>query len=303
MVTKLAKKTATATSTDGRAATGAPGKPARASSRSVGGSCPLALVTGASSGIGEALAHCFANAGYDVILVARSAEKLKALAIALTSRHGVTAHVKAADLSAPGAAAKLGAALKRKKLAPDVLVNCAGVLSQGLFTSMSAATHQQMVDLNISGLTAMISEFLPGMADRAAQGTRGRILNVASIAAFQPVPSLATYAASKAFVLSLTESLAEEMKGTGVTVTALCPGMTATAMLTGAASANDKVSRIPAFMVGEVNDVARQGFEACLRGDVICVPGAVNRAVTLGSRATPKWLVRKIGGLIVRQAF
>lgn len=262
----------------------------------------VALVTGASSGIGEALAHCFADAGHDVILVARSADKLRALAIELKSRHGVRVHVAAADLSMPGAAAKLGVALKRKKHAPDVLVNCAGVLSQGLFTGMSAATHQQMIDLNISGLTAMISEFLPGMTERAGQGRRGHILNVASIAAFQPIPSLATYAASKAFVLSLTESLSEEMKGTGVTVTALCPGVTATAMLTGAASANDKFGQLPAFMVGKVNDVARQGFEACMRGDVICVPGAMNRAVTLGSRATPKWLVRKIGGLIVRNA-
>lgn len=316
MVTKLAKKTPgrTAARTADEAAAGAAGdsdgamsaKTSRTSAHSRARpraqSNALALVTGASSGIGESLAHCFAKAGHDMILVARSADKLKALADELKSRYGVAAFVEAVDLSVPGAAAKLGAALNRKKHAPDVLVNCAGVLSQGLFTGMSAATQQQMIDLNISGLTSMISEFLPGMAERAGQGARGRILNVASIAAFQPIPSLATYAASKAFVLSLTESLSEELKGTGVTVTALCPGMTATAMLTGAASANDKVSQIPAFMVGEVNDVARQGFEACMRGDVICVPGAVNRAVTLGSRATPKWLVRKIGGLIVRNA-
>lgn len=307
MVTKLAKKTA---ATGG----GNVGGESRGKSGGEGGgeavgdkvsakaSRPLALVTGASSGIGEALAHCFAKAGYDVILVARSADKLKALAGELKSRHGAAAYVQVVDLAVPGAAAKLGAALKRNKLAPDVLVNCAGVLSQGLFTSLSAATHQQMIDLNIAGLTAMISEFLPGMVERAGQGSRARILNVASIAAFQPIPSLATYAASKAFVLSLTESLSEEMKGTGVTVTALCPGVTATAMLTGAASANDKLGHLPAFMVGEVNDVARQGFEACMRGDVICVPGAINRAVTLGSRATPKWLVRKIGGLIARKA-
>ena len=307
MVTKLVKKTAARNSkakadANGRTAATAPAKASRRSVRSVAGSSPLALVTGASSGIGESLAHCFAKAGHNVILVARSADKLKALADELKRRHGVVAWVEAADLSVPGAAAKLGAALRRNKLAPDVLVNCAGVLSQGLFTSMSAATQQQMIDLNISGLTSMISEFLPGMVECAGQGTRGRILNVASIAAFQPIPWLATYAASKAFVLSLTESLSEEMKGTGVTVTALCPGMTATAMLSGAASANDKVSHIPTFMVGEVNDVARQGFEACMRGDAICVPGAINRAVTLGSRATPKWLVRKIGGLIVRNA-
>jgi uncharacterized protein len=192
--------------------------------------------------------------------------------------------------------------LERKKLQPDVLVNCAGVLSQGAFKAMDAATHQQIIDLNISGLTAMISAFLPGMLLKAKQGTQCRILNVASIAAFQPIPMLATYAASKAYVLSLTESLSEELKDSGVTVTALCPGMTATAMLSKAASANDKVSSIPSFMVGNVNDVARQGFEACMRGDVICIPGVINQAAMLASRSTPKWLVRKLGGIFGRNS-
>jgi uncharacterized protein len=263
---------------------------------------PLALVTGASSGIGEVLALCFAEAGYDLVLVARSADKLKALASQIKSDYGTNAHVAAADLAVPGAAAALAASLKRKRLQPDILVNCAGVLSQGAFEGMSTQTHQQMIDLNISGLTAMISAFLPAMRERAALGVEGRILNVASIAAFQPIPMLATYAASKAYVLSLTESLSEELKGSGVTVTALCPGMTATAMLSNAASANEKVSSIPSFMVGNVNDVARQGFEACMRGDVICIPGVMNQAAMLASRSTPKWLVRKLGGIFGRNS-
>jgi uncharacterized protein len=263
---------------------------------------PLALVTGASSGIGEVLALCFAEAGYDLVLVARSADKLKALASQIKSDYGTNAHVAAADLAVSGAAAALAASLKRKRLQPDILVNCAGVLSQGAFEGMSAQTHQQMIDLNISGLTAMISAFLPAMRERAALGVEGRILNVASIAAFQPIPMLATYAASKAYVLSLTESLSEELKGSGVTVTALCPGMTATAMLSNAASANEKVSSIPSFMVGNVNDVARQGFEACMRGDVICIPGVMNQAAMLASRSTPKWLVRKLGGIFGRNS-
>ena len=265
---------------------------------------PVAIVTGASSGIGEALAACFAAAGHDLVLVARSADKLRTIAASLARQHGVAATVQAADLSQPGAAAALGAALGRKRRLPDVLVNCAGVLEYGSFTGMTAQTHQQIIDLNISGLTAMISEFLPGMVARAGPGggLQARILNVASIAAFQPVPMLATYAASKAYVLSLTESLSEELKGTGVTVTALCPGITATNMLSTAASANGSLGRIPGFLIGDVNAVARQAFEACMRGDVICVPGAMNRAVTLGSRATPKWLVRRIGGLIARNA-
>jgi short-subunit dehydrogenase len=128
------------------------------------------------------------------------------------------------------------------------------------------------------------------------------VLNVASVAAFQPVPTLASYAASKAYVLSLSESLAEELRGTGVTVTALCPGITATNMLTQAAGANDKLSQLPGFLIADVQDVAHLAFAACMRGDAICVPGVVNQAAMIASRGTPKWLVRRIGGLLGRKA-
>ena len=258
---------------------------------------PTALVTGASSGIGEALAGLFAAAGHDLVLVARSADKLKALAAALSARHGVKVRVEPADLSKPGAAETLATRLKRARVPVDVLVNNAGVLTQGRFAAMGAASHQQMIDLNISGLTAMLSAFVPPMV---ARGT-GRVLNVASIASFQPVPSLATYAASKAYVLSLTESLSEELRGSGVSITALCPGITATGMLDQALDANPQVSRIPGFLIGDVTDVARQGFDACLKGEVICVPGVVNQAAMLASRSTPKWLLRRISGLLGRQ--
>ncbi len=261
-------------------------------------SAGTALITGASSGIGEALAHCFARAHYSVVLVARSEDKLKALASKLQTQYGVTASVQASDLARSGAASTLAAALARKKVDIDILVNCAGVLEQGAFTRMPHASHQGMIDLNISALTAMLSAFLPGMEVRGS----GRVLNVASIAAFQPIPTLATYAATKAFVLSLSESLAEELRDSGVTVTALCPGITATQMLSQAAGSNDKISALPDFLVGDVHEVAQQGFDACMKGDAICVPGAINQAVTLASRSTPKWLVRRIGGLLGRKA-
>jgi NADP-dependent 3-hydroxy acid dehydrogenase YdfG len=177
---------------------------------------PTALITGASSGIGNALAHCFAAAGHDLVLVARSADKLQALATELKTAHGCKVVVEPTDLAQPEAAGQLFATLKRKRLAVDVLVNCAGVLAQNKFASMTPAQHQSIIDLNISGLTTMLAHFVPPMVKRG----RGRVLNVASIAAFQPIPMLATYAASKAYVLSLTESLAEELKGSGVTVTA-----------------------------------------------------------------------------------
>lgn len=256
----------------------------------------MALVTGASSGIGEALAERFAAGGFDLVLVARSADKLTALAARLAAEHGVKATVATADLSAPGAPARLAAAMKRARRRIDVLVNCAGVLDSGAFAAAPAARHQQLIDLNVSALTAMLAAFLPPMLERGS----GRVLNVASIAAFQPVPTLATYAATKAYVLSLSESLAEELKGSGVTVTALCPGITETPMVAGARAANARLNKLPGLVVGSTADVAREGFEACLRGEVIRVPGALNLAVTLAGRAAPKWLVRAIGGAIGR---
>jgi short-subunit dehydrogenase len=260
------------------------------------------LITGASSGIGEALAHCFAAAGHRLVLVARSEDKLKTLAKQLVAKHGIAATVQVADLCKPGAAARLATALKRKRCAVNVLVNNAGVLAQGSFVGMAPETQRQIIDLNITALTSMLSAFLPGMVARAAHGSVGRVLNVASIAAFQPVPTLATYAASKAYVLSLTESLSEELAGTGVTVTALCPGLTATHMLSAARKVNTKFGQIPDFLIAEAGDVAREGFDACMRGDVICVPGAINRAAMIASRTTPKWLLRTLGGMMGRNA-
>ena len=207
---------------------------------------PTALITGASSGIGEALAHCFAAAQHDLILVARSADKLRVLARQLEEQHGVLASVMPADLTQPDATAGLSAALHRKRRVPDVLVNCAGVLQQQAFADMPPQVHQGIIDLNISALTALLAHLLPAMLRRGS----GRILNVASIAAFQPIPRLATYAASKAYVLSLTESLSEELRGSGITVTALCPGITATNMLANAAQANAQLGKLPAFLVG-----------------------------------------------------
>jgi len=259
---------------------------------------PTALITGASSGIGESLAGCFAAAGHDLVLVARSAGKLQALAAELAPRHGVRVRVEPADLSTPQAAADLARRLARARVRVDVLVNNAGVLAQGPFVRQAADVPQQMIGLNIAGLTAMLSAFVPLMAARGS----GRVLNVASIAAFQPVPSLATYAATKAYVLSLTESLAEELRGSGVTATALCPGITATGMLDAAVSANADVARIPGVLIGKVDDVARQGFDACMKGDVICVPGVVNQAAVLASRGTPKWLLRRMAGLFGRKS-
>jgi hypothetical protein len=255
------------------------------------------LVTGASSGIGEELARCFARGGHALVLVARRADKLAALAQQLQRAHGVEVRVQPADLAQPGAAAVLAKALARQRIAVDVLVNNAGVLEQGAFCDIGAARHQELIALNVAGLTAMLAEFLPGMRQRGW----GRVLNVASIAAFQPVPTLATYAATKAYVLSLNEALSEELKGSGVTVTALCPGITATPMIGQATLADRPMSQLPGFLVGDAAAVAAEGYRACMRGEVIRVPGLLNLAGTLASRATPKWLLRGLSGALVRR--
>jgi short-subunit dehydrogenase len=255
----------------------------------------IAVVTGASSGIGEELARNFAAGGYDLVLVARSEDKLTALARELEQNNGVNTWVEAADLSRRSAAKKLANRLQQQSIEVDILVNCAGVLEHGSFVDFSEKSQQDLIDLNISGLTNMLSNFLPPMVARG----RGRILNVASIAAFQPIPGLATYAATKAYVLSLTESLAEELAGKGVAVTALCPGVTATNMVANAEEKSGGLN-LPGFIIGEVDDVAAQGYKACLKGDVICVPGSVNLASTILGRATPKWLLRRIVGAMSR---
>ncbi|MGM9481363.1 SDR family NAD(P)-dependent oxidoreductase [Roseateles sp. NT4] len=256
-----------------------------------------ALITGASSGIGEALARRFAGAGFNLVLVARSADKLKALAVELAQAYGIQAKVHPADLTQPGAAEKLAAAMKRSRRHIDVLVNNAGVLEHGEFTAMQASRHRELIDLNVTSLSEMLAQFLPPMQARGA----GRVLNVASIAAFQPIPMLATYAATKAYVLSLTESLSEELKGSGVTITALCPGITATSMLDKAQAGSSELETLPGFVIGTAEAVADEGYEACMAGEVIRVPGKLNLAATLAGRSTPRWLVRRVTGAVSRR--
>tara|TARA_R110000823_G_scaffold27609_8_gene80358 strand:+ start:16770 stop:17558 length:789 start_codon:yes stop_codon:yes gene_type:complete len=254
------------------------------------------LISGASSGIGKALAGIFAREGYDLVLVARTRNALEQLAEKLMAQYAIQVQVEPLDLSKRGAAKKLAASLTAQAIEIDILVNNAGVLEHGSFVEIGAVSHQRLIDLNISGLTGMLDHFLPAMVERGS----GRVLNVASIAAFQPVPTLATYAATKAYVLSLTESLSEELKGSGVSVTALCPGITATNMVSSVQQSSPGLKQIPDFVIGDVDDVARQGFRACLKGEVICVPGAINLATTVAGRAVPKWLLRRVSGIVGR---
>ncbi len=253
------------------------------------------LITGASYGIGAELAREFARNGHDLILVARSADKLESLADALAADHGVLVSVRPADLSLRGAAAKLHKALQREGFEVDILVNNAGVLEHGHFADITPGDHQRIVQLNVAGLTDMIAQFLPDMLERGS----GRILNVASISAFMPVPTLATYAASKAYVLSLSEALEVELQRSGVTVTALCPGFTRTPMLDTAGD-HGAGFRLPDMVVSDVTSVAREGYRGCMKGTPIVVPGRINLVTTLSTRAAPKWLVRRLGDALGR---
>ena len=222
----------------------------------------------------------------DVVRKLRRADELAAA-------HPISVSVRPADLSMEGSAGSLARTLHREGVAVDILVNNAGVLQHAAFVAMTPDEHRNLVQLNVAGFTNMLAHFAPAMVARGS----GRILNIASVAAFQPVPSLATYAATKAYVLSLSEALSEEFRGTGVTVTALCPGFTRTNMLD---SAGPVAQTLPAMLVGDVQKVANEAFRACLKGTPIVVPGSLNLASTLAARATPRWLVRRFTGLMGR---
>jgi short-subunit dehydrogenase len=251
-----------------------------------------ALVTGASAGIGLELARAFASRGYDLILTARNEKAIADAAREVIATYGVDARPMTADLSLPRAAEAIADATAQARIDLDVLINNAGVLFEGDFVGIPLESYLRLLQINIVAATALTRLFLPAMLERR----RGRILNVASTAAFAPVPRLATYAAAKAYVLSLTESLAEELVGTGVTATALCPGFTDTAMTRGSSLAKP----VPAMMFMSAKDVAAAGCTACLKGETICVPGVVNKVVAGGAPLLPRRLVRGIGGFMNR---
>jgi hypothetical protein len=254
------------------------------------------LITGASAGIGAELARIFAEKGHDLVLVARRRERLESLAAELRDR-AVDVAVIAQDLALPGAAANLVGTLEERGFGVDVLVNNAGVAYGGAFAKMGPAKVAELLQLNVAALADLTTRLLPAMLARRS----GRILNVSSLSAFQPVPTMALYAASKAFVLSFSESLSEELKGTGVTVTALCPGLTDTDMVAEATGVHSGLPEVPKLFVANVRDVALEGYHACMNGQAVRVPGIGNQLGALWSSTAPRWLVRTMGGLVARQ--
>jgi short-subunit dehydrogenase len=251
-----------------------------------------ALITGASSGIGLDFARLFAEGGYDVVLVARTESKLKTLADELSSKHGVRALAVAADLADPAAPGRLMERLKAEGVQVEVLVNNAGYASYGAFAETDLDAELKMIQVNISALTALTKAVLPGMLARKS----GRILNVASTAAFQPGPLMAVYYATKAYVLSFSEALANETQGTGVSVTCLCPGPTKTGFQERAKMEESKLVKGKEIM--DSGTVARAGYEALHRGQALIIPGFMNKVMAQSVRFLPRSaitsLVRKV---------
>lgn len=250
-----------------------------------------ALVTGASLGIGLELAKNFAEDGIDLILVARSEDKLKAIAKEFEEKCGVKVTVLAQDLAASGAAAELHRRVADLGLTVDYLVNNAGAGQYGKFLEINPEVDDRMLQLNMIVLTEATRLFAKDMTRRG----KGRVLNVASTAAFQPGPLMATYYATKAYVLSLSEALNNEFKDQGVTVTALCPGPTRSGFQD---NAKMDGSRILKLGMMEAAPVAKIGYQGMRKGRAVVIPGAGNKVLAQSIRFTPRAVVTKLSRYI-----
>ncbi|MDL2206753.1 SDR family oxidoreductase [Eubacteriales bacterium OttesenSCG-928-N13] len=247
-----------------------------------------ALITGASGGLGLEFSRIFAREGYDLVLVARSEDKLQSLKQELEQAGKIKATVLAIDLTQPNAADEVFQFTEQQQLTISALVNNAGFADFGAFAQCDWAKQAGMVQLNITTLMQLTRHYLPQMIERKS----GKILNIASIAAFEPGPLMSVYYASKAFVLSFTEALSVEIKGTGVSITALCPGPTKTGF---EARANLGASGLfKNLKNATAQDVAAFGYRNLTKGKVVAIPGVMNKLITLGGRMMPKALVRNV---------
>ncbi len=237
------------------------------------------LITGASTGIGFELAKLFAEDRRNLILVARTLSKLNQLAAELTARCGISVLVIEKDLSTPDAAAEIYAEIKAAGLSVNILVNNAGTGVYGDFSESNLSDQLQALQLNIMTLTSLTHLFLPVIKE-----SKGKILNVSSTAAFQPGPLMACYFASKAYVLFFSEALANELKKTGVTVTALCPGPTATNFQSRTKTENIRESD----MMMSAGNVAKKGYQGLMRGQTVVIPGTINKILVFIIRFLPR---------------
>jgi short-subunit dehydrogenase len=242
---------------------------------------PIAVVTGASTGIGRELAFECARDGYDLILTARSRAQLEKLAESIGAATGRSSHIIACDLSEPNAPAELFDRIGNLAAQIEILINNAGFGMLGQFWTLSEQDQTRMVHLNIGALTHLTRLILPGLIERG----RGRIMNVASTAAFQPGPLMAVYYASKAYVLSFSVALNNETRSRGVTVTALCPGATVTEFAERAGFTNPRLFK--SRMAMSAAQVARLGYKAMKRGTPVAITGRVNALMAFLTRFAP----------------
>ena len=250
---------------------------------------PRALITGASSGIGEAFARQLAKRGHDLVIVARRRERMEKLAAELSEAHGVEGEVVEADLADDSAVATVEERLRRGDI--DLLVNDAGFGTRGEFAGLPLARELEELDVNVRALMRLTHAALGPMVGRG----RGAVINVASTGAFQPVPHMATYAATKAFVLHFSEALHEEVKGKGVTVTCLCPGAVKTEFHQ---VAGVDESRLRAWK--SVDAVVESALKAVAARRAITVPGALNVSLVAAVKLMPRFVARRIAGSLFK---
>ncbi|MBV9829287.1 MAG: SDR family oxidoreductase [Alphaproteobacteria bacterium] len=254
---------------------------------------PLALVTGASGGIGAELARALARDGHDLVLAARGVVAMEELAAELR-REGSDVIVIGSDLSQPDGVATLIADIAGRALEIDVLINNAGLGAAGRFVANDAARIDEIMQVNIVALTQLTRALLPGMIARG----RGRVMLVASVAAFQPGPRMAVYFASKAYVLSLGEALSYELRGTGVTVTTLCPGATATKFFEVAGADHSLMAKKLRRMM-RADRVAQIGYRALKAGRRVVITGLVNTIMSFGGRYAPHRLTLPVTDMLM----
>ncbi|HEX6162304.1 MAG TPA: SDR family oxidoreductase [Vicinamibacterales bacterium] len=261
------------------------------------GSGKTALVTGASSGIGKAFAELLAEKGYGVVLTARRGDRLEALAAELRHKHGVATHTIVADLSQPNASAQIASELAARHLKVDLLVNNAGYGVPGSYVNVPWLDHERFMQVMVTAVLDLTYRLLPGMLERGW----GRIINIASVAGMVPAPAGHTlYGASKSFVIRFSEALQAENGPKGVNTTAVCPGFTWSEFhdVTGT---RDRMNKMPAFLWLKAEDVARQGYDAVMKGRSVVVNGAVYRLLVWLNGAMPRGIANWVSGLAGRR--
>jgi short-subunit dehydrogenase len=245
------------------------------------------LITGASVGLGYEFAKLFARDRYDLVLVARDQQRLTAVASELKQQHGIQVRVLPVNLAVPNASEEIVRTLKEAGVVVDVLVNNAGFGQQGPFHTNPHGNELSMIQVNIAALVHLTKLILPGMVERK----NGRIMNVASTAAFQPGPNMAVYYATKSFVLSFSEALSEELRGTGVHVSAFCPGPTRTEFQSRAGISN---AMMKGFAGMDAAPVASIGYKGLMRGKRVVIPGVINRIGVFFAKISPNIVLMKV---------